>query len=554
MTKDNFVINNKDADHQKRRGGYYTPSRICDYVCEWAILNEGSTILEPSAGDGNFVESALRVAKSKEKQVEITAVEIEKDEILKAKKRCESLVDESKVNYILGDFFEVYDNLKSQRFDIVLGNPPFIRYQYFEDTSREKAFSNLSSVGYSPNKLTNAWVAFIELSIELIKENGKLAVVVPAELLQVNYAHELRKNLTKHFKHIVIIGFRKIVFPEIQQEVVLLLAEGKKDSNGFLSDIQTIEFDDGIDLLKNGKDLNQTIRHIPSKHTRNGMKWTALYLSEKAYKALDEAEQHTNLFQLGHYADVNVGIVTGQNSFFVVDNEMRKEIKDDDFLLPIVGKTSALNSIVFSEDDYVLYQNKYPASLLNLSNIPAEKFPEVLKEYLSYGELIGVDKGYKCRIRPRWYDVPSVYIPDGFLYRQIHKFPMLVINHARVTSTDTIHRVRFKMPIEKEKFAACFLNSLTLAWSEVAGRSYGGGVLELEPREAIKLPIPYSDDLLIDTDKVRELSRKKKESEILDYVDQIVLRDYLGFSKQTTTDLRLAWTELRNRRVNRRLS
>jgi hypothetical protein len=58
-----------------------------------------------------------------------------------------------------------------------------------------------------------------------------------------------------------------------------------------------------------------------------------------------------------------------------------------------------------------------------------------------------------------------------------------------------------------ELLAGIFFNSLTLAWAEVCGRSYGGGVLELEPREAEELPIPYSADIKIDRVKVESLLR-----------------------------------------------
>jgi adenine-specific DNA methylase len=56
----------------------------------------------------------------------------------------------------------------------------------------------LRQAGYKPTKLANAWVAFVQLSIELLQEGGRLAMVVPAELLQVKYTHELRDRLATH--------------------------------------------------------------------------------------------------------------------------------------------------------------------------------------------------------------------------------------------------------------------------------------------------------------------------------------------------------------------
>ena len=546
-------VNNKKVTAQKLRGGYYTPIKIAEYLSSWAIKDDECKILEPSVGDGNFIIAALQASQIYKKKVSIVAVEIENAEISKAKNRVTNIDMVSQITWICDDFFIAYDKLKkSEKFDVVLGNPPFIRFQRFEEKSREIAFAHLRDAGYKPNKLYNTWVAFVELSIQLLKDGGKLAMVLPAELLQVNYASELRKKLSKCFSNIVIIGFKKIIFPEIQQEIVLLLAKGKKEENDQRSDIQTIEYENGDDLLEKRDKTFKTISHIPTKHSRNGMKWTSLFLSNSAFKALDKAQKHSSLLRLGHYADVNVGIVTGQNSYFLLRENVKEELDASDYVTIIIGKTSALQSINFTEEDFNIYKQKFPAYLLDFTGIEYEALNKQVKDYIRLGETKEINLGYKCRIRPRWYDVPSIYVPDGFLFRQIHKFPLLVINNAAVTSTDTIHRVRFKKPVNKELFSACFFNSLTLAWSEVCGRSYGGGVLELEPREAIELPIPYSSAISLDHKKVEYLLRIGSWRQALDYVDKVVLIDYLGFDFKIVKNIRNAWIELRDRRNNRK--
>ncbi|MEW5985665.1 MAG: N-6 DNA methylase [Chloroflexota bacterium] len=553
-----FHTNKQPADNQKLRGGYYTPAELARYLTNWAIRVGGERVLEPSCGDGNFVAAvAERVAELAHKlppaSVNVTAVEIEPRELERAKAR---LVRHEgtrmRVNWVGADFFAVYDELRmGDGYDVVLGNPPFIRFHYFADDSREQAFHHLREAGYKPTKLANAWSAFVQLSIELLREGGRLAMVLPAELLQVSYAGELRTRLAARFAHIVIVGFRKLVFPEIQQEVVLLLAEGKRESVAQESDIHTIEFEDGRSLIEAG-DLNAAVAHVPSKHSRPGMKWTGLFLSEAAYSALVEAQAASCVKSLGQFAEVDVGVVTGRNSFFVLDEDLREKISASQLTLPVVGRTSALKSICFSEDDFERYKVAEPSFLLNLGNVQENQFSEELREYLSNGEGENVHKGYKCRVRKRWFDVPSIYIPDAFLFRQIHKFPLLVVNLAQVTSTDTIHRVRFKNGAKADWLAAACFNSLTLAWAEVCGRSYGGGVLELEPSEAERLPVPYGASIPIDVEKVDTLLRQGRDIEALDYVDGILLHDFMGLDSSAVRHIRCAWIELRDRRSNRR--
>ena len=50
----------ENIDSKKLRGGYYTPQPIADFICKWAITNATQKVLEPSCGDGNFIEAAIK--------------------------------------------------------------------------------------------------------------------------------------------------------------------------------------------------------------------------------------------------------------------------------------------------------------------------------------------------------------------------------------------------------------------------------------------------------------------------------------------------------------
>ncbi|EJP3285165.1 MULTISPECIES: N-6 DNA methylase [Vibrio harveyi group] len=536
------------ATKQKLRGGYYTPKKIADYLSSWALRQKSERVLEPSCGDGNFVESIFEVANMQKVEVDLVAVEIDSEEIAKAKTR---VVDKD-VQWINEDFFRSYRELSREenKFDIVIGNPPFIRFQYFDDESREIAFDHLRAIGYKPTKLANSWAAFTQLSIDLLRDGGRLGMVIPAELLQVKYASELRERIVKHFDHVILVGFKKLVFPDIQQEVVLLLAEGKHSKEGSVCDVHTIQVESEADL--DASILEEKIAHTEAKHTHPGMKWTSFFLPEDCFSVLDRLHQHEKLTQLGQLASVDVGIVTGRNNFFVLNEERIKEYDLIDYCTPMVGRTSAINNILFDKEMFDKAREKYSSFLLDLKGIEEQDFSSGLKEYIRLGEEEGVHTGYKCRVRKRWYEVPSIYISDGFLFRQIHKYPLLVSNVSEVACTDTIHRVRLLKDVSMEHLSASFVNSLTLAWSEVCGRSYGGGVLELETREAEELPIPFFEDIQLDVDLVNKYLSDGDIESALDYVDNILLVECLGFSTYEVKKLRESWYILRDRRLNRK--
>ena len=84
------------------------------------------------------------------------------------------------------------------------------------------------------------------------------------------------------------------------------------------------------------------------------------------------------------------------------------------------------------------------------------------------------------------------------------------------------------------------------------GRSYGGGVLELEPNEAEMLPLPLVGAELLNLNELDRLLREGNIQAVLDITDNVLLKDGLGLSDQETRMLRTIWQKLRDRRINRK--
>ena len=76
----------KDSSEQKLRGAYYTPLQLADAMVELFASQNISTVLEPSCGDGVFLD-ALQNLNLLNKVDKLTAVEIEPDEAEKVRNR-----------------------------------------------------------------------------------------------------------------------------------------------------------------------------------------------------------------------------------------------------------------------------------------------------------------------------------------------------------------------------------------------------------------------------------------------------------------------------------
>ncbi len=442
------------------------------------------------------------------------------------------------------------DDREPRFFDAIVGNPPFVRYQNFPEDQRKPAFELMQRAGMHPSKLTNTWVPFLVASSFLLTEHGRMAMVIPAELLQVNYAAELRRFLSDFYKKITLITFKKLVFEGIQQEVVLLLGEKNGDKH---TGIRTIELN-GIEELASYEHTDFSNTELkPIDH--NTEKWTQYFLDNKEIELLRSLQANPKLTEAGKVIDVDVGVVTGQNQFFVLSEEQIKGVSLKRYSQRIVSRSGHLKGVIFSEDDWHSnVENNLPAYLLDLPKKDFDELPKAAQDYIKTGEAAEFHTGFKCRIRPRWYIVPSVWTPDAFMLRQVHGYPKLIVNRAGATCTDTIHRVKLLNGISAEVIAAAFLNSLTFAFSEVMGRSYGGGVLELEPNEAEKLPLPLVGAEKLDLDKLHGLLLNDDVKGILDITDKVLLIEGLGLPDKQVKMLRGIWEKLRDRRINRKHS
>ena len=533
---------------QKMRGGYYTPRALAEHMCQWAIRSPTDRVIEPSCGDGSFLTAASPMLGG---GGSLTAIEVVPKEIEKAKLSVNGAA--APVDWRCGSFFDLAAALlEGERFDVALGNPPFIRFQHFDRRERDRAFGLVRRFGYRPTGLANAWVAFVQLAAELLREGGRLAMVVPAELLQVQYAAELRFRLPVLFENVTLVAFDELVFPQIQQEVVLLLADGRQRGERQCGRLHVRQVANGHALLAEATGTTRTVSGFDVQNNGSAMKWTSLFLHEQEGDLLRSCGEDRQLHRLGDLADVDVGIVTGRNSFFVVSEEQAQQLGARSLALDVVGRTSALKSIRFTDEDMRRYAASHPSKLLNLSGLERERFPSALDAYVKQGEAAGVHTGYKCRIRDRWFDVPSTGVPDAFLFRQIHTAPLLAVNRAGATSTDTVHRVRVYGGVDRDRLAGAMVNSLTFAWAEVAGRSYGGGVLELEPREAETLLVPYQFAGELDLDFLDSRLRKGDLPAALAHGDDILLRRGCGMSTDEIERLRSGWNRLRLRRQRRR--
>lgn len=528
---------------QKLRGGYYTQPDIAAFLAKWVLEGNPERILEPSAGDGAFIGALQGLDHTSVKTV--VACEIDKQEAAAVRKRAESLKGIETVVHA-SDFLEwsLTQLKKPPQFDGALGNPPFIRYQYLDSELQERSERIFNHFHLPFTKHTNAWVPFVLASLGQLRPGGRLAMVVPSEILHVIHARPLRDFLLKQCSKVLILDPEDIWFGETLQGVVLLLAE-KAEVKG----IAKVS-------VKSVKD-RETLNGSASKHFAKAVftcgsnlngKWMLSLLSPAEQSLLIELSQHRSVKRFADIADVDVGIVTGANKFFLVPDDVVAEYGLQKWVHPMFGRSDHVRGVIYDKQSHE--ENRKLGLPTNFvwfkKDEKVKDLPSTVQRYLRLGESEKLPTRFKCRVRSPWYSVPSVYTTPVAMLKRAHHFPRLILNRANAYTTDTAYRIEPK--IDPITFVASFVNSLTMLTTELEGRHYGGGVLELVPSEIEKVLVPIPKLPASALTALDEAIRKESAPEItLARQDQIVLKP-LGITPQQSGDLLAAWTRLRLRR------
>ena len=536
----------KDSSEQKLRGAYYTPLPLAKKMVQMFLKEDNiKNVLEPSCGDGVFLDALISYGYL-DCLEEIMAIEIEKKttDILK-----ERVKEFAKIKVKNQDFFDFYERNKDNKYDLILGNPPYIRYQYLTENQRELMSEILTSQGMKSNKLINTWVGFMVACIKMLSDNGRIAFVIPAEILQVVYAEDLRLFLANTLSKITLITFEELVFPDIEQEIVVFVGEKGKEEKGIrIIELNNLDDLENFDISSNGF---QKLRHVHEK-------WTKYFTSEQENKMVSEIRLDERFQKLSEVALINVGITTGNNKYFSVKQEVVEQYGFQDVVRPLIGRSAHAHSVYFRRNDWIENVDAGKAAyLIVFPETPYEEYPDQHKEYIELGEKNGENKGYKCSIRERWYRIPSVWVPDAFFLRRNNLYPKFVLNCCEAVSTDTMHRIKFKDGIEPERILLSYYNSISFAFTELCGRSYGGGVLEILPGEVGNIFVPKLD--MVPMDKVREILKSvdqivRKDEEIekaLDIVDNEIMVREIGFESELCKNARGIWKKLQGRRLKR---
>ena len=392
---------------------------------------------------------------------------------------------------------EFKDIIDEGGFDVIIGNPPYVRQELFKEIKPylERTYKVYSGV-------SDIYVYFFERALSLLKEGGYFSFIVSNKFLRAEYGKKLTEYLQKNFTLLELIDFGDLqIFEGATTYPCIITIQKKKPLETqqvpFLK-VTTLESIGNLSIA-----LKEKASFIEVKN--NSETWQ---LKTNAEKTIFEKLMNKSI-PLGIFINHQIysGIKTGYNEAFLIDKETRKQIcnkdpKSDEIIKPVLRGRDIKTYEITSENNYIILAKdgldipkEYPAIYEHL-----ERFrPELEKRW---------DKGaFWYNLRPCAYysqfDKPKIILPD-------------ISNHVNFTQdnegyylTNTAYMISFQRP-----YLLAILNSrVTEYFYKTISPTIRGGFLRFIDQYLRQIPIPtiteiQKSKLDINAEKIIELKKK----------------------------------------------
>ena len=497
----------KSLSERNANGQYSTPFELAHVMVGQALRDrhwqsgDGAVhVFEPACGSGVFLSALLAIPHAP--AFLFTGVERDPDYA----DICKSVFASKNVRIVEGDFFIVSETEAFQASaDVLVANPPYVRHHHlaFEDKLRLQS-RVLRELGIQISGLSGLYVYFILLADRLLRAGAVASWLIPGEFLYTNYGKALREYL---LKRVTLLRLHTFASEDVQFDDALVsscIVTYRKAPPPADAEFEVTEGRYGASGF--------------------GRKWRCAELSSFS-KWVFKEQSETGKSQgvtVGDLFRVTRGIATGNNGFFVLDEEhVSMAGIERDALTPLLPGPRFLRDAVIDADDQGEPQIEKRRYLLSLDAQPEEverRYPRAY-QYLQEGERAGVPSGGLCKMRKLWYQQEKREPPQYLVSYMGRANPVtgqsvrFFLNRSKGIATNgfiCLYPRPFLVdllsgrPDRETELLAC-LNAVPPGHVDVAGRQYGGGLKKIEPRELSVMTVEKLPNWLCMPDQQQEL-------------------------------------------------
>lgn len=391
-----------------------------------------------------------------------------------------------------------------KKFDILVANPPYVRHHHIDGTTkRNLQESVLLKTGIKISGLAGLYCYFMMLSSAWLKDGGLSCWLVPCEFMDANYGEAIRRYLLQNVELIHVHRFKEddLQFTDALVSSCIVVFRKSKPTK------KQIRFSIGGSI--NTPEMSILMDRVSLKPET---KWSIHFTQNAKFEESSST--------LGDFFTVKRGIATGDNDFFILSKETIEQYNiPQDFLRPVLPSPRYIKeNRINNENGLPLVPNQLFLFCCNLpENILKERYPKVW-EYVQTGYERGVQKGYICSRRSPWYSCeerkPATfvmpYMGRGETGNRMFRF---ILNTSDAVTTNV-----YLLLYPKPQYARCMKDERVLneVWQELNtipiealtqnGRSYGGGLHKMEPKELMRTPVKGIASLLDSNVPYKQLS------------------------------------------------
>ncbi|MBI3920926.1 MAG: Eco57I restriction-modification methylase domain-containing protein [Armatimonadetes bacterium] len=477
----------KTQADRNRLGQFATPSELAVEIVGFALslLPEDSKIrfLEPGFGTGPFYSALLRLAPPTRIQT-AAGYEIDAHYAGPAKR----LWEPTDLRLLTTDFMKADPpTSETEKYNLAVCNPPYVRHHHLSAVQkRDMQAAVARSLNIQMNGLSGLYTYFMLLSQAWMSQEGVGAWLIPSEFMDVNYGRKVKDFLVDK---VTLHRIHRFDPDDVQFWDALVSSAVVVFRNSPPSPRHEVEFTFGGSLEK-----PRTSGRIGLSDLRQVSKWTSLP------QRLSRIASHHCDSSLADFFYIKRGLATGCNSFFVLTPEQVERFNlPRVFLQPILPSPRELESNEVPADGEGEPQIANPRYLLSCSlpesHVKAE-YP-TLWRCLERGIEEGLPERYLCRHRQPWYSqetrppAPFLCTYMGRPTRRSRCPFRFILNYSNATAPN-VYLMIYPKPIlagwlrespERKRVVWEALSVITAEMLMEEGRTYGGGLHKLEPKE-----------------------------------------------------------------------
>lgn len=317
------------AQDRKLNGAFFTPDYVVKTILSRLQPEITELVLDPSCGSGAFllglaeyfyIEHGKTIRETVRENIfgaDILPYNIERAKILLALYALENgeILYESDFNLYCGDSLQtdwkqVFPLSSDGRFDVIIGNPPYVKFQDLSDERRSELASEWTSVN---NGTFNLYFAFFELGYNLLTEKGRLGYITPNNYFTSLAGESLRDFFERRRCVTEILDFAHVkVFDAQTYTAITFLSKKPHESITF----------DRINLGQTPQEFLY-LSH-PSANSYADLKTKKWRLLRNDERTIISRLESTGTV-LSEALDVKVGIATLKDELFFVDGAKKHE-------------------------------------------------------------------------------------------------------------------------------------------------------------------------------------------------------------------------------------